>query len=1592
MTNNRTGMQNQFGSSAELESLVRQHYATVYAVAFARLRDHEVAEDLAQEVFLRAVLRPELIAQARSVEAWLVVVTRNLACDWQRSNQRTSRLVALIPVEEIPMEIEDTRAENPRDEVAGREEENLLRQAVLNLPPELREVVILRFSQGLTNADIARMYGVNRSSVARQVDHALEILKANVEGRLGNALRPFRARRRPAQRAVILAITAAALTPALKTQLLAATANTAALAVQATAPVAGLSALLSVKAVAVIVTLAALTGSVIMFQNNRAYTVRSGSAPHVGSSPSFVQARSRSGTGRTSQRGSAQSATPAPNARQLVVSGRVSLAGGSPADGAVVQRLCPARMDEPYGPMVSNKAVTGATGEYRFEGPSFDDSPLIKVSKKGCATVIVDIVDQLHHRTTRGQIDYVTRDITLVPASLIRGRVTDDKGKPASHVGVAVAMPPSKKSGIIGINLSETTTTADGSFSVEDVPAGPSILVVDDDQYVPTYEDAVAPVENVAIHVSASGGSIAGRVVQKPQNQPVRGARVTLLAGCETDSGPLIFRPRSTVSDRRGEFQLGRLAAGRYWLQVKKEGLSSLSNMHGNGFGGALQLAAGESTSGVELPLFEGYAVQGRITEKDSSKPIVGARVFIGGWGGPQEWGRKYATITGADGSYSLMGFQENTNAIPMTVEKDGYMAVRRGPFASSPVPEQLEIREDSFLYRWDAEMVKLTDIAGTVVSGADRPISGASVSVTMSNLPPACDKKVVTGQDGTFVVQAPPYTTVRVKAEVKGFPIACSETINVLTDATTNTRIVVRPGGNITGTVLGPNGSPIAGAVVHASSAYNNSTSLPTGSNGEFILTGVAQEDNTLHASKKGFSDSVSLGGTVVGSGETRSDVKLALRTSHFIAGKVTGGWSDMGEAVFARGLDTGVTASTRSDKNGAYRIDDVPSGRYEVSGVGGQKVKTDTDRDDVNIDLRRDRPQMKTVAVLPGGGEMRVAITPTPKPAVAYTGRVVDGRTSEPLRDFSLASLSDRLEKDPTLPGVFRITSAHVGESFDVRISAPGFAPRDEHIVMPAGKDSFEQTFAMGTGVSLSGRFVDRQTRQPISGVRLLLKGRIEQEFFCSTERGAVLKSVVTGADGRFLFPCLQAGSQAVAVIPPNSDHGPDSVFKVADKDVDVGDIELGAERVVRGKVVRGRDEKPAAGVAVRLAGENSIQKAQTTGADGAFEFRDLANFEYTLSLPEEHISTKANLTRKDREETVLRLGQATLQGKITRGTTQDRHNITLTRESISLEGTTGSDGSFMIANLTPGKWHYSMGSSADRDVVAANGELEVVEGINEKSFALSSSQISGRVEDPSGDSNQSVNVALVRVTSDGGYDSRNTAQATLFNNNNQFTFKALPEGTYAVVASKYNEGSAVRSGISISGEGSSVSVVLKLAKSGGVLVSKVLGSDTSQPLEEVHCSLYGTHGSNVSRQKSSKDKTGLLTIEDLPPGAYNVTFSARGPYSSANHYLIIEGGTTTTLQEVLHLRDTGDFTWTFRDAQGKPLKGVECRLERVDGNTTEAACSGHTEPNGEFGACLRAGKYRAIAEPAFRKPITIDDITITVNGDTRRESKVE
>lgn len=150
----------QDGEAEAFGRLYDQYSDTVYRYIYYRVGSKATAEDLTSETFLRALRRIGTFTwQGRDFGAWLVTIARNLVADHFKSSRFRLEVTTgeMLDANEV--------ARSPEDSVLESLSNAALLDAVRRLNPQQQECVTLRFLQGLSVAETARVMGKNEGAI-----------------------------------------------------------------------------------------------------------------------------------------------------------------------------------------------------------------------------------------------------------------------------------------------------------------------------------------------------------------------------------------------------------------------------------------------------------------------------------------------------------------------------------------------------------------------------------------------------------------------------------------------------------------------------------------------------------------------------------------------------------------------------------------------------------------------------------------------------------------------------------------------------------------------------------------------------------------------------------------------------------------------------------------------------------------------------------------------------------------------------------------------------------------------------------------------------------------------------------------------------------------------------------------------------------------------------------------------------------------------------------------------------------------------------------------------------------------------------------
>lgn len=164
------------GHQEAFRQIVVRFERPVYSLVARMLQDPAAAEDLAQEVFIKAFRRLDTYDPERKLSSWLFKIAHNTTIDYLR--RRTPETVPLEVEKEdggtggLAAVLADSSAENPAVAAERRDMARALELAIARLRPEYRESVVMFYVEGASYQEICEVTGLPLGTVKTNLHRA----------------------------------------------------------------------------------------------------------------------------------------------------------------------------------------------------------------------------------------------------------------------------------------------------------------------------------------------------------------------------------------------------------------------------------------------------------------------------------------------------------------------------------------------------------------------------------------------------------------------------------------------------------------------------------------------------------------------------------------------------------------------------------------------------------------------------------------------------------------------------------------------------------------------------------------------------------------------------------------------------------------------------------------------------------------------------------------------------------------------------------------------------------------------------------------------------------------------------------------------------------------------------------------------------------------------------------------------------------------------------------------------------------------------------------------------------------------------------
>ncbi len=175
------------GREAAYRELVRRYEAPVFSLIFRMVRDRELAEDLAQETFIKVLNAIGSYKPEFKFSSWVFKIANNTAIDHLRRRELDTLSIEDSPHAATPEAVEATTLqlgspdESPLDRVVALELGGEIERAIAGLRPEYRSCIMLRHVEGRAYEEISEILGLPLGTVKTYIHRARHELRTTLQ-------------------------------------------------------------------------------------------------------------------------------------------------------------------------------------------------------------------------------------------------------------------------------------------------------------------------------------------------------------------------------------------------------------------------------------------------------------------------------------------------------------------------------------------------------------------------------------------------------------------------------------------------------------------------------------------------------------------------------------------------------------------------------------------------------------------------------------------------------------------------------------------------------------------------------------------------------------------------------------------------------------------------------------------------------------------------------------------------------------------------------------------------------------------------------------------------------------------------------------------------------------------------------------------------------------------------------------------------------------------------------------------------------------------------------------------------------------------
>ena len=165
------------GDEAAFAELVNKYQKPVHTLAWRKIGDFHIAEDITQDTFLKVYQRLSTLKDPNQFSGWLYVITANLCATWLRKKRIQTQPLEDTETTMIQEDAYSQHVTEERSKTASESQREVVKQLLAKLKESERTVMTLHYLGEMTVAEISRFLGVSASTIKSRLRRARNRLK-----------------------------------------------------------------------------------------------------------------------------------------------------------------------------------------------------------------------------------------------------------------------------------------------------------------------------------------------------------------------------------------------------------------------------------------------------------------------------------------------------------------------------------------------------------------------------------------------------------------------------------------------------------------------------------------------------------------------------------------------------------------------------------------------------------------------------------------------------------------------------------------------------------------------------------------------------------------------------------------------------------------------------------------------------------------------------------------------------------------------------------------------------------------------------------------------------------------------------------------------------------------------------------------------------------------------------------------------------------------------------------------------------------------------------------------------------------------------